>query len=290
MKKLLVSVFSKLLSERLYLMFRFFYKHKKFPNLNSPSTFSEKLLVSKMNTINSFYTTCADKYSVRDIVKTLVGDKYLIPLLARFTTVEEFIEHFNSLPNSFALKAAHGSGWNEIVFNKESVNLNSLAKKVDFWLHENYFNYGYEKQYKDIQPSIVIEKLLVAPDGKVPVDYKFYCFGRGGSKRIIVQVDLDRFGKHERLFFDQNWVRSPISILSSKSVLSNATIGKPDVFDEMLDVVKKLSSEFEFSRIDLYEHEGKVFFGEITFHPESAYGMYIYPESAEYELGALIKH
>lgn len=288
MKKFITNTLFSILNESNYLKLRFFYKHKKIPNLVAPKTFSEKLLVSKMDEITDYHTVCADKYSVRSVVKELVGEQYLIPLLGRYTSKDDFIRDFPSLPEQFALKAAHGSGWNEIIFDKSKIDFKSLINNIDTWLNDNYYHYGYEKQYKNIQPSIVVEKLLVCPDGKVPVDYKFYCFGKSGKGKIIVQVDIDRFGNHERLFYDENWNKSPIAILSSKSTLSQASLPKPIAFSEMLDVARKLSSNFNFSRVDLYEHNGDVYFGEITFHPESAYGMFVIPQSAELDLGRLI--
>lgn len=288
-KKMIIWFSLKVLSERSYLILRFFYKHRRIPDLDNPQTFSEKIVALKLLDIGGIYTLCADKYAVRDVVEKAVGDKYLIPLVARFTSVDEFIKDFDSLPNAFALKAAHGSGWNEIVFDKGKVDFNELKGKVGYWLSDNYHNYGREKQYKDIPPSIVVEKLLISNEGKVPFDFKFYCFGFGGEDKIIVQVDIDRYGNHERLFFDEKWKKSDISILSSKSKLSNATLPCPKSFDEMLGVVRKLSKPFNFSRIDLYELNGDVYFGEITFHPESGYGMYVSPSTAEYELGKLIK-
>lgn len=288
MKKIISRFLLKLFGERAYSKLRFFYNHKRFPNLDMPITFSEKLLYDKLNNITPLHTICADKYSVRSHVKKRVGDRFLINLIAKFDDVNEFISAFDKLPNQFALKASHGSGWNEIVFDKDSVNRDKLFKNVKRWLNDNYYYYGCEKQYRDIKPAIVVEDLLVDIEGKVPNDYKFYCFGKSGKKRIIIQVDLDRFGNHERVFYDENWVKSNISILSSKSKFSTSNLPKPECLDTMLYLAKELSADFSFSRIDLYEHKGNVFFGEITFHPESAYGIYISPVSEEVDLGLLL--
>lgn len=271
-----------------YLKVRFFYKHGRVPNLKNPRTFSEKLLVMKLDESSVEYANYADKYEVRNYVRSVVGDKYLIPLISKYTNTQQFLEDFNNLPSLFALKAAHGSGWNEIVFDKAKVDTMALSKKISMWLSENYYSYGLELQYKNIPPSIVVEELLLDDDGKVPADYKFYCFGNSGEKRIIIQLDVDRFGNHERLFYDENWNLSDVAILSSKSKLSSSSVPRPENLDEMIDIVKKLSEPFKFSRIDLYNCDGKIYFGEITFHPESGYGIYVQPKHQEYELGQLL--
>lgn len=284
-KKLITKACSMAFSVSFYNKLRFFYKHKKWPNLDTPSTFSEKFLKYKLSYFSPKMTICADKYAVRNYVENKAGADILIPLIARFNSLKEFKTGYKDLPNSFALKAAHGSGWNEIVFNKNNVDYKLLEGKVQKWLSQNYYDSGFEKQYKDIPPSIVVEELLLSNDGKVPVDYKFYCFGKGGSKKIIVQVDIDRFdGEHRRVFYTENWERSDIAILSSKTSWDTTNYPKPENLEEMVKVVRLLSADFEFSRIDLYNQNGKVYFGEITFHPEGGYGMLLTPHSAEVTL------
>lgn len=283
--ELISNVCSKAFSVNFYNKLRFYYKHKKWPNLAQPVSFSEKFLKYKLSFFNPQMTICADKYAVRGYVAGKTSDDILIPLIARFNSVEEFEEGYQALPNSFALKAAHGSGWNEIVFNKEDVDYSALVSKVKKWLSLNYYKFGFERQYKDIPPSIVVEELLLSSDGKVPVDYKFYCFGKSGSKKIIIQVDIDRFdGEHRRVFYTENWLSSDIAILSSKTTWDSSSYPKPDNLAQMVKVAKKLSADFEFSRIDLYNQNGKIYFGEITFHPEGGYGMFVAPKSAEHTL------
>ncbi|MFL7023558.1 ATP-grasp fold amidoligase family protein [Enterovibrio norvegicus] len=282
LKRFAFKFFSIFLSERLFFSLRYFHKQNKWPNLEHPCSFSEKLLVSKLREPTDVETISADKYAVRKVVKDKIGEKYLIPLIAVITNVKEFESVFDNLPDKFAMKASHGSGWNEIVFDKSKVDKYLLQRKVDFWLSDNYYYYGLEKQYRDIPPSIVIEELLLTDDGNVPYDYKFYCFGHSGSSEMIIQVDLDRFGDHQRAFYDVNWNKHEISILSTKSTKSTIEVEKPSCLDEMLNVVKELSSEFSFSRIDLYVMGDKLFFGEITFHPESAYGLIF--ENKEHDL------
>ncbi|MGP9670045.1 ATP-grasp fold amidoligase family protein [Pseudoalteromonas sp. AOP31-A2-14] len=192
-KKLITKACSMAFSVSFYNKLRFFYKHKKWPNLDTPSTFSEKFLKYKLSYFSPKMTICADKYAVRGYVESKASADILIPLIARFNSLKEFKTGYKDLLSSFALKAAHGSGWSEIVFNKNNVDYKLLEGKVQKWLSQNYYDSGFEKQYKDIPPSIVVEELLLSNDGKVPVDYKFYCFGKGGSKKIIVQVDIDRF-------------------------------------------------------------------------------------------------
>jgi len=231
---LIARIFSFSLSSEKYNKLRFFHKHRKWPNLDNPSTFSEKLLKLKIEHNDSLMTKCADK-------------------------------------------------------NKNTECKKSISRDISRWLSSNYYHYGLEEQYKSIQPSVVIENLLVSESGKVPIDYKFYCFGKGGSKKIIIQLDLDRFdGSHKRAFFNPDWTKSEIGILSSKTTRIDLSIERPVNLAEMIQVAKKLSSEFEFSRIDLYNHNKNILFGEITFHPEAGYGIYTHPNESDIELGRLI--
>ncbi len=276
---------SKIFGIKLYNKLRFLHKQKRWPNLNSPTTFTEKFLDYKLSHFDPLMTVCADKYAARNYVTSKVGSDILIPLIRVFRNVEDFEAGFAQLPKSFAMKAAHGSSWNEIVFDKSKVDLDKLKSKVSQWLTMNYYDYGYERQYKDIPPSIVVEELLVSTEGKIPVDFKFYCFGKGGHKKIIIQVDIDRFdGQHRRVFYTENWQKSDIAILSSKTTWESKDYPRPDNLDEMLDIVRRLSEDFDFSRVDLYNNNGKIYFGEITFHPESGYGMFIEPKSKDIEL------
>lgn len=245
-------------------------------DLKNPVSFNEKLTVLKLNPLNKSLSVYADKISVRDYVKKKIGDDYLIPLIKVYTNAHEI--DFDKLPESFVLKTNHGSGWNIICENKKSLDYNYARKKLDKWLKYNAFYLTREYQYKPIIPAIICEEFI----GKNIYDYKFFCFN---GEPQIVQVDIDRFTDHKRVFFDMNWEKKNFSIRYS---ISEKLINKPDKFDEMKDISRKLSAPFKFVRVDLYYHNSQVYFGELTFFPGGGNEPFN-PVEYDYEIGRLLK-
>jgi hypothetical protein len=241
-------------------------------NLVNPRTFSEKIQWLKLFDKNPLYTTLADKYLVREYVKSKVGEDVLNELYGVYEDFENI--DFNKLPNSFVIKATHGSGWNIICSDKRNLDLTSTKKIVDQWLSENYYDYGREFVYKDIRPRIVIEKYISNNDNSPLNDYKIFCFN--GSPKFI-QVDIDRFTNHTRNFYDTNWNRLPFRLLYKSSPKE---VERPKNLNSMLEIAKKLSENIKFCRVDLYEVNKKIIFGEITFYPENGLGKF---DPSEYD-------
>lgn len=224
-------------------------------NLDTPKSFNEKLNHLKYNHRFENGEILADKILVRDFVKNRIGESFLVPLIGVYYKIEEI--DFNKLPNSFALKTNHGSGWNIICTNKSSLKWSKSKKLIKNWLQKNAYYLSREWQYREIKPGIIIEELL----GFNIKDYKFFCFD--GEPKFI-QVDSDRFTKHQRTLYDLNWEPTNYQI---RYDLIDKEVPKPIKFNEMLEVSKKLSRGLKFCRVDLFEHEGRIFFGEITLHP-----------------------
>lgn len=229
-------------------------------NFDNPTTFNEKIQVRKLYDQNPLYSLCADKYRVRQYVSEKIGEKYLIPLLFASEDISE--GDFNNFPNSFAIKTNHGSHTNEIVFDKEKVNINKIIKKM-----YNYkkIEFGYrtlELFYNRIKPMIIVEELLLDDNGFPPFDYKFHCFKQRDGFKVFVQVDADRFQDHGRNLYDENWSSLPINIGFKRS---DKSITKPKQLDEMITLGKKLAADFEYVRVDFYLCKDKIYFGELTF-------------------------
>jgi hypothetical protein len=244
-------------------------------NLTNPESFNEKLNYLKLNPENKTYSKYADKIAVRDFVKETVGAKYLIPVIGIFKTAEEI--NFRELPDKFVLKANHGSGWNIICEDKQSLNFEKTRRKLKKWLKYNSFYLSREYQYKPIVPAIICEELL---EFNI-FDYKFFCFS--GNPEII-QVDIDRFTNHRRAFYNVNWEKQDFSI---RYPISDKIIEKPAQFDEMFEVCKKLSAPFNFVRVDLYLHNSKIYFGELTFFPGGGNEPFN-PVESDYSFGRLL--
>jgi hypothetical protein len=221
----------------------------------------------------------ADKLAVRDYIAKTIGNEYLIPLLGSWSLAQEI--PYDSLPNRFVLKTNHASGTNVIVNDKKGLDVDAVSQKLDGWLALNYFDVGREYQYKDIVPRILAEEMLVTEDGTELKDYKIFCF-HGEPK--FIQVDIDRHTNHTRNFYDLDWNQLPFTILYPGY---DGVVSKPHSLDEMIGIARKLSSDFVFSRIDLYNTDKKIYFGEITFHHEGGFGP-ILPKDYAYILGDYI--
>ncbi len=248
---------------------------------NPPKTYTEKIQYSKLFALSPEKTLLSDKYMVREWVKKKIGDKYLIPLLGVWNNFEEI--DFSSLPDKFVLKTNHASGTNVIVKSKKDINLKKLKKKFNFWLHQNFAfaGKGYEMHYSNIKPKIICEKYVVDKKGELN-DYKFLCFN---GKPYYCWVDIDRNTNHKRNVYDMNWQLQEWNQFFPNS---NRNVSKPENFDEMVRVVKALSEGFPHVRVDLYNVDGKIYFGEMTFTNGKGYER-IYPEKYDEELGKLWK-
>ena len=226
--------------------------------MDQPLTFNEKIQWLKLYDRNPLYPVLADKYAVREYVRDCVGEKYLNDLLGVYTSAEDI--PFASLPDEFVLKVTNGSGWNIICPDKQALSWNSSKDKLNKWLRSDYYRLGREWAYKNIEPKIICEKFLRDERGKIPKDFKFFCFN--GVPRLI-QVDSERFEHHTRAFYDPQWNKLPFELLYPSH---QEDMQKPGRLEEMLSVAASISKEIPFCRVDLYSLP-RIVFGEITFYP-----------------------
>jgi len=264
--------------KRIYLHLR----HGKVPkglNFKDPKTFNEKINYLKLYDTKEIGSPLADKIDAKDYVKEIVGEKYLIPTIGRYNTVEEI--NWDELPNSFVIKASHSSGMNFICPDKNLVEKEKIFEMMNKWINNDYTNEGGEWQY-NLTPRLICEEYLENTKEKPLMDYKFYCFN---GKAKYVQIDTDRFSKHSRNIYNMNWEIQPFEFLYPNS---DYEISKPKNFEKMIDIAEKLSKDRCFFRIDLYNHNGNIYFGEITFHPDGGCG-YIEPYEYDIQLGNYLK-
>lgn len=250
-------------------------------DLDKPKTFNEKIQWLKLYDSTAEKTKLADKYLVRDWIKEKIGEEYLIPLLGVWDRFEDI--DFDTLPDQFVLKANHGSGWNVIVKDKESLNIEATRTKFNNWMKKNFaFCNGLELHYKDIEPKIIAEKYIKTDSGSVN-DYKFFCFN--GNIELI-WVDANRYeGQHIRNIYSPDWELLPVT----KDYPNDAGMDlKPECYEKMNELARILSKDFICVRVDFYEVDGKVYFGEMTFTSGSGYGTFNPPEF-DYELGSKLK-
>lgn len=265
-----------------YLKDWFYKKTGEKLNLENPQTFNEKIQWMKLYDKNPIKTQLADKYVVREWVKERIGEEYLIPLLGVWENVDDI--DFDKLPNKFVLKANHGSGWNIIVSDKTALNIQETKQKLQKWLQTNFaYVAGLELHYRNIKPLIIAEKYLETEDKDLK-DYKFLCFD--GEVKYI-WVDKDRYTNHKRNLFDTNWNLLNEKIGEGHIYENWLPCPKPKNLEKMLQFAKILSQNFAFVRVDFYEHEDKLYFGEMTF--TSATGLHVFsPSSFNLQLGKMI--
>jgi hypothetical protein len=238
---------------------QYFRRHLRWPDLKNPRTFNEKILWLKINHRDPLLRVCADKFTVRDFVREKIGEEFLIPLVGAWESAPAI--DFESLPNRFALKASHGSGWNILCRDKARFDFESTRKTAARWLDSDFSKVGREWTYVGLTPRILCEHFLTGPDGEPPWDYKFFCYH--GEPRFV-QVDYSRFQGHTRALYDTFWNRIPCQL---EYRLQKKNSPRPATIKTMLSLAEKLSKPFPFVRVDLYEVGDKNYFGELTFYP-----------------------
>ena len=249
-------------------------------NLKNPQSINEKIVWKKIYDRNPLLPVTADKYQVRSYIKETLGEnqagKLLIPLL--YVTDKPETIPFEKLPSAFIVKPNHASGRYIIIdngrFNKEKI-INACRR----WLKTPYALDWLEWAYKPIKKrKILVEQLLREEDGKIPKEFKFHMFH--GKCKSIAFVNK-KMNNSSISFFDVNWNILPVKKISHPQAQK---IKKTKNFKTMLELAEKLSTPFDYVRVDLYSLKGKIYFGELTHYPASGMGKYE-PASFSYELG-----
>jgi len=257
--------FFRFVNDKHFLKIIYYDRFRKKLNLKNPSLFTEKLQWLKLYDRNPLYTKLVDKYAVREYIKEKLGEEYLIPLIAVYDKVDEI--EWDKLPNQFVIKCTHGSGSNIICKDKNKLSIRESKKKLKKWMRKNWYWFGREWPYKNVKPRIIIEKFMVDANSKQLKDYKLMCFN--GSPKII-QVMSNRInGKYNLNHFSITWEN--LNFEQIGLVPSNEKIDKPKNLDRMVDFARELSKNIPFVRLDFYEINGELFFGEFTLYPVSGF-------------------
>ena len=275
------------LPDKPYLKLKFRFAMGKKLNLSNPQTFSEKLQWMKLYDHRPEYTIMADKVKAKDWVADRIGKDYIIPTLGVWDNPEKI--DFDALPNQFVLKCNHNSGTGMFICKDKSKVTPEEWEERKAWLRkglkENYYKHHREWCYKNIPRRILCEQFMEdkSQNGNLN-DYKFFCFN-GEVKMLFVATDrFDENGTEQNVkfdFFDRNFKH-----LDFRNGHPNATksIEKPACWEEMIAVAERLSEGIPHVRVDLYEINGKVYFGEMTFYHWSGLVPYE-PEEWDYKLG-----
>lgn len=250
----------------------FYRETGRFPNLDNPQGFNEKLQWMRFHYHDPLMTRCVNKLTFKDYIKETVGEQYVVPLYGSWGNVNDI--DFDALPDAFALKSNWGWGdlQNILVKDKKFLNIDLARATMAEWLMpwNNYYYQSFEWDSKDIEPCILAEELLQPSCGEI-IDYKFYCYN-GRCRHFLVCKDRTTKTKYINYDLDFNCIR-----LSPKSDYTQEPFQATDQFREMLRLAETLAEPFPLVRVDFYDIDGRIYIGELTFSPGGGFNTY-YPE------------
>lgn len=259
---------------------RYFVATEKVLNFKNPKDFNQKILYLLVNKYGDLETKCADKYEMREYVKEKGFDLYLPKLYGVYDDANKII--FENLPQEYVLKTNHGCGCTFIKRKDDKLDENFVKKELKKSLKQNFAKNNLEYQYKNIKPRIICEE-YIKEEGKInPLDYKFYCF-RGKVECILLCSEREQ--KLRLDYYDINWKKLDYAKAEYRS---NKIHEKPKNFEKMIEIASKLSEDFPWVRVDLYNANGRIYIGELTFTPAAGIIKYNTQESLDY-LGKLIE-
>lgn len=274
---ILRRVFSPYMNDETFIKWEYFSGMGRFPNLKNPKTYNEKLQWLKLNNIHPEYARLVDKYEAKEYVREIIGEDYIIPTLGIWNSFEEI--DFDKLPNQFVLKTTHDSGGVVVCPDKSKFDKIAAKKKLERSLKHNYFLEHREYPYKEIKPRIIAEKFMVDESGTELKDYKFFCFN-GKCKMLFVATDRN-IGDVKFDFFDEKFNHLPFV---QGHPWAEKEIKKPTGFDKMIELSEILSKDFPHVRVDLYDINGHIYFGELTFFHFSG-NVPFEPNEWDYKIG-----
>ncbi len=246
-------------------------------NLNNPRSFNEKIQWLKIYNRDKLQTKLSDKCTVRDYVKDVLGEKYIIPLYLKTKNIDDInSQNIKNFP--CIIKTNHASG-NVFIFRTKDefldYNLSYLQNDLRRLLEKQYFQEWREWQYKHIDRYIIVEKLLLDENGEIPKDFKFHCIN---GRVEFIEYTYNRFKEEpKKSFYDTNWELLPFMwtvTIPNPSFKKGEYHPAPDNLKEMKEIATRLSGPFKYVRIDLYSLSNSIYFGEFTFHPIAGNGKF----------------
>ncbi len=283
LRDFLVFKVCRFLPDRLWIQLKYRIFFGRFCDLNNPQTYNEKLQWLKLYNRKPEYTQMVDKYEVKKYIADLIGEEYIIPTLGVWDRFEDI--DFDKLPNQFVLKCTHDSGGLVICQDKSKLDIVAARKKINKSLNRNYYYMHREWPYKDVKPRIIAEQYMVDESGYELKDYKWFCFD-GEPKALFIATDRGVEGEETKFdFFDMEFNHLPFT---NGHPNAGREIAKPQGFEEMKQLAAKLSQNIPHIRVDFYDINGKIYFGELTFYHWSGLTPFE-PEEWDYTFGSWIK-
>lgn len=259
---------------------RYFIVFKKLPNLKNPRTLNEKINVYKLDN-NYDFSSYADKVAVKDYVAEKIGNEYNIPTIYAGTDLPPVEQRTWELP--YIIKMNNCSGRHIFVRTESERNWKIIDKKISKWKKSTFGTDSGEIHYKKIEPKVLVEKFISEKDDVSPVDYKIYVFN---GKAEFIDVIANRENNRTEYGYDTSWNRVPFTIGTPHK--TELDLPKPKNLDQMIRLAETLSTDFPLVRVDFYNIDGKIFFGEMTFTPAAGFERF-YPDKYDYIFGEKLK-
>lgn len=268
--------------DKLYLRIKYYFRMGKVLHLKHPKTFNEKIQWLKLYGRRPIDTVLADKYAVKEYITNTIGSQYVIPLIGVWNSFDEI--DFSQLPDQFVLKCTHDSGGIVVCKDKSTLNIDKAKRVINHALKNDFYVFSREKAYKNIPRRIIAEEYKEDSKTKELRDYKFFCFD-GEPKLLYVASDRQNAEEETKFdFFDMQYNRLPFTNGHPNSIVLPE---QPTKFEEMKKLAGILSKGIPHVRVDFYEVNGRVFFGEMTYSHLA--GMTPFdPEDWDYTLGSWI--
>ena len=269
-------------ADKLYLKVLYKNRVRRSLNFKKPESFNEKLQWLKIYDRRPEYTSMVDKYEAKEYIKQTIGEEYVIPTLGVWNSFDDI--PFDDLPQRFVLKCTHDSGGYVIVKDKDKFDIEEARKKIHHCMKRNYFWNTREWPYKNITPRVIAEEYIEDVVATELRDYKLLCFNGKVKCSFVCTNRFDKSGLCVN-FYDRDWIPLPFA---RKYPRNNIEIVKPYNYDKMIQFAETIAQGIDFLRVDFYECNGNLYFGEMTFYPGSGLEIF-YPEEWDYRLGAWLE-
>ena len=255
------------LDDKTYLKIKYKHIMKQKLNLDNPQTFNEKLQWLKLHNRKDIYTTMVDKYEAKKYVANIIGEEYIIPTLGVYEKFDDI--NFEELPNKFVIKCTHDSGGIVICEDKNNFDYKEAKKKINKGLKSNFYYFSREWPYKNVKPRIIVEKYMEDNIIGELIDYKSYAFN--GECDYLMACYNRAKGNIKFLYYDREWHLIKNFSYDGMKYGNNIKIPKPKNLDKMFEFATILSKDIPFIRVDFYEANGMLYFGELTFYPSAGF-------------------
>lgn len=237
-------------------------RFRKKLNLKNPQTLAEKVVYLSLHGLPELAVSCTDKWEVRKYVAQKGLEEILIPVCGEAVSRAEDVD-FEALPDRFVLKATHGCSMNYVCMDKAALNRRECVERMKRWLKTTYGTFSVEPHYRRLPHRIYCEEYIGGAEGIV--DYKIHCLNGKPSFILVCSGRADSAVTMD--IFDLDW--NPLDAVQAykRHVPGTGVVPRPENLERMLQIARTLSRDFDFVRVDLYNVDGRIYFGELTFTP-----------------------